>query len=305
MRDDPVAESKGLLYFTDGSLVYAGRYTHEGTFDAHTHSFVEIAVVLGGRGAHHTIAGDTPLKRGDVVLLRPGTWHGYAECDGLELFNCCFSVELLSRELAWIQEDPILSYLLSTGPYSMQRRGMLSTYLDEAALEDSLIHLNGLDDLRSRPIAQHRADVIGRLSLFLGNVARAVAETDLVASAGPTHPAVVQAMRALEAQVARDWTLIELADHLHLTPSYLVRLFKNETGLPPMAYLARQRVETAADLLLHSNSPIAAIGELVGWTDQNYFARRFKAHFGLSPTAYRKRFATRSTHLNATPFSAS
>ncbi|GAA3194636.1 AraC family transcriptional regulator [Actinocorallia longicatena] len=298
MRDDPVAESKGLLYFTDGSLAYAGRYSHQDTFDAHTHSFVEIAVVLGGQGNHHTMTGDTPLTRGDVVLLRPGTWHGYTECRDLELFNCCFSAELLTRELAWTQEDPIISYLLSTGPYSMHRRGMLTAHLDEPALEEALVHLDGLDDLRRRPLTQHRADVIGRLSLFLGNLARAVAEANFVTSAGPTHPAVVQAMRALESRVAHDWTLVELADRLHLTSSYLVRLFKSETGLPPMAYLARQRVEAAADLLLHTDDSVSVIGELVGWNDQNYFARRFKAHFGLSPSAYRKRFTTRSAQLS-------
>jgi AraC-like DNA-binding protein len=44
-------------------------------------------------------------------------------------------------------------------------------------------------------------------------------------------------------------------------------------------------------LLLHSDDPVTAIGRAVGWPDQNYFARRFKAHYGLSATTYRKRFA--------------
>jgi AraC-like DNA-binding protein len=37
--------------------------------------------------------------------------------------------------------------------------------------------------------------------------------------------------------------------------------------------------------------PVTSIGRAVGWPDQNYFARRFKAHYGLSATTYRKRFA--------------
>ena len=74
-------------------------------------------------------------------------------------------------------------------------------------------------------------------------------------------------MRLLEAAPERHWTLTELADELHLAPGYLVRLFKAGTGLPPMAYLARLRAETAAALLLHTDQPVTAIGRAVGWPD--------------------------------------
>ena len=105
-------------------------------------------------------------------------------------------------------------------------------------------------------------------------------------------------MRLLESDIARHWTLTALADELHLAPGYLVRLFKHATGLPPMAYLAQVRAERAAVLLLHSDEPVTGIGRAVGWPDQNYFARRFKAHYGLSATTYRERFATRAAHLH-------
>ena len=95
----------------------------------------------------------------------------------------------------------------------------------------------------------------------------------------------------MEARLAHRWTLAELAEPLHLAPGYLVRLFKATTGLPPMAYLARLRAEHAATLLLHSDEPVMSIGQAVGWPDQNYFARRFKAHYGLSATSYRESFA--------------
>jgi AraC family L-rhamnose operon transcriptional activator RhaR len=36
---------------------------------------------------------------------------------------------------------------------------------------------------------------------------------------------------------------------------------------------------------------VTSIGRAVGWPDQSGFARRFKAHYGLSATTYRKRFA--------------
>jgi AraC family L-rhamnose operon transcriptional activator RhaR len=122
--------------------------------------------------------------------------------------------------------------------------------------------------------------------------------TDQAIEEAAVHPAVGHVMRILEADLARQWTLAELADAVHLTPGHMVRLFKGATGLPPMAYLAQVRAEHAAVLLLHSDEPVTGIGRAVGWPDQNYFARRFKAHYGLSATTYRKRFATQAAHLN-------
>jgi AraC family transcriptional regulator, L-rhamnose operon transcriptional activator RhaR len=300
MSELPLRDVKGLVYFTDGSLAYAGHHVHERGHPVHTHSFVEVAVVTGGEGVHRSLSGRQELHVGDAILLRPGVWHGYEDCRDLVLYNCCFSTELLYRELTWTREDPLLGYLLWTGPHSMERRGILTTRLAPRTLQDCVVHLDALRQLRSQTVALHRGDIIGRLSLFLSALARAVARERTgahAAPAGPTHPAVVQAMRMLEARPAHPWTLTELAERLHLAPRYLVRIFKSATGLPPMAYLARHRVETAAALLLNTDQPITQIGQTVGWPDQNYFARRFKAHYGLSATTYRARFTGNSVHL--------
>jgi AraC family L-rhamnose operon transcriptional activator RhaR len=265
---------------------------------------VEIAFAIGGAGTHHCVAGRRELSRGDVILLRPGVWHGYEDCRRLELYNCCFSSELLRQELSWTREDPLLGYLLWAGPYATARRGMLSFSLPEQAFGACMGHLEALTALRRCSLDRYRGDILGRLSLLLSELGRA-AQASLAppgaaagALAGRVHPAVGQAMRLLEANVARHWSLTALADDLHLTPGYLVRLFKAATGLPPMAYLAQVRAEHAAVMLLHSDEPITTISRAVGWPDQNYFARRFKAHYGLSATTYRKQFATRFVRLH-------
>jgi len=297
MTEPPVESTRDMLHFSDGSLAYAGHFLHEGVQPVHTHSFVEVAVVTGGAGVHISLAGRQELSVGDVLLLRPGAWHGYEECRGLDLFNCCFSTELLQRELAWTREDPLIGYLLWTGPYANQRRGILVTHLDADALAECAGHLDALDHLRPRPISLHRGDLIGRLTLVLSCVARAIARAGDPAGLSRTHPAVVDAMRMMEARPAHQWTLTELAAELHLAPGYLIRLFKGATGMPPMAFLSRHRVEVAAARLLHTDQPISRIGESVGWPDQNYFARRFRAHYGLSASAYRARFTHNAVRL--------
>ena len=299
MSTDPVEQARGLLYFTDGSLVHTGHYRHEGVHPDHTHSFVEIAVVLGGEGTHRSLAGPQRLRTGDVLMLRPGVWHGYEQCTALRLFNCCISAEVLHRELAWTREDPLLGYLLWSGPYVSGRRGMLTTHLPDGELRDCVTHLEALAELREHPIPAHRADIIGRLSLLLGTLARAVAaqRPEEAEAIQPAHPAVAQAMRLMESDFARPWTLHELSEALHLTPTYLVRLFTSTAGLPPIAYLSRHRAETAAAMLLHTDAPITQVARSVGWSDQNYFARRFRSHYGMSATAYRTKFRHSTRHL--------
>jgi AraC-like DNA-binding protein len=287
MEEPPVGTARTMLYFVEGTLAYAGPYVHERAHPVHTHSFFEVAVVTGGHGVHRSLGGRDELSAGDVVLLRPGVWHGYEDCRDLALYNCCFSADLMRRELAWTREDPLLGYLLWTGPFSGQRRGVLTTHLASTALADALGHLQELEELWQLPINLHRGDIVGRLSLFLSCVARSVSG---IGHDNETHPAVLSAMRMMESQPAHQWTLAELAEKLHLAPGYLVRLFKSATGLPPKAYLSRHRVELAADLLLHTDQSISRIGESVGWPDQNYFARRFKSHYGLTASEYRNLF---------------
>ena len=104
-------------------------------------------------------------------------------------------------------------------------------------------------------------------------------------------------MRLPEADLAREWMLKSLATELHTAPrlfgSALQRRHRATAhGLPqPAPRQARRR------LLLHSDEPVTSIGRAVGWPDQSGFARRFKAHYGLSATTYRKRFATGAAHL--------
>jgi AraC family L-rhamnose operon transcriptional activator RhaR len=298
MENPPLGTEQGLFHFTDGALADAIPYLHDHDSPVHTHSFVEIAFTVSGAGVHSCLNGRQEVRAGDVILLRPGVWHGYESCSQLSVYNCCFSSELLRRELSWVREDPLLGYLLWAGPYSSSARGMLTAALDPATFRECLTHLDALAALRRRPQQRHRGDVIGRLSLLFSQLGQAVARTDQSLDQAAVHPAVGHVMRLLEADLVRQWTLAELADEVHLTPGHIVRLFKGATGLTPMGYLAQVRAEHAAVLLLHSDEPVTGIGRAVGWADQNYFARRFKAHYGLSATTYRKRFATQAAHLN-------
>ena len=179
MAEPPVDRSGVLLHFTEGTLAYAGHYLHEQSHPVHTHSFLEIAVVTGGDGVHVSLAGRQRLAVGDVIaaaarrLARLRAVPRASTCTtAASRPNCC------SASWPGPARTRCSSYLLWTGPYSLQRRGMLTAGLRPDALAECAEHLDALDRLRFQPLERHRGDIIGRLALFLGCLARAVADGD-------------------------------------------------------------------------------------------------------------------------------
>jgi transcriptional regulator GlxA family with amidase domain len=68
------------------------------------------------------------------------------------------------------------------------------------------------------------------------------------------------------------------------------RRFVQATGLAPIAYVQRLRIEDAKKRLERSDAPVDEISWNVGYEDPAFFRRLFKRTTGLAPAAYRKRF---------------
>jgi transcriptional regulator GlxA family with amidase domain len=68
------------------------------------------------------------------------------------------------------------------------------------------------------------------------------------------------------------------------------RRFTHATGLTPLAYVQRLRIEDAKRRLERTDATIDEISWQVGYEDPAFFRRLFKRTTGLAPGAYRKRF---------------
>jgi transcriptional regulator GlxA family with amidase domain len=68
------------------------------------------------------------------------------------------------------------------------------------------------------------------------------------------------------------------------------RRFTSATGLTPIAYVQRLRIEDARRRLERTDAPVDEISWRVGYEAPAFFRRLFKRTTGLSPAAYRRRF---------------
>lgn len=113
-------------------------------------------------------------------------------------------------------------------------------------------------------------------------------QTIASASRGVVRGHVVTAVGVLHTRIAEPWTLNALAREVTLSHSQLVRAFDATVGMGPMAYLRQMRAERMARLLVSTDLSIAEAARSVGWMNQFHASQCFHAHYGVSPTEFRR-----------------
>lgn len=112
---------------------------------------------------------------------------------------------------------------------------------------------------------------------------------------GPlTNPKQLAAVRRLAdtlkymvTHLTRPITISTLSAMAGLSSARFFELFKTATGDTPLNWIIQARMRIAADLLAGSELQIKEIADRVGYEDQFYFSRLFKAVYGIAPSGYR------------------
>jgi YesN/AraC family two-component response regulator len=82
-------------------------------------------------------------------------------------------------------------------------------------------------------------------------------------------------------------TLKEAAESIHINPSYLSQLFKQQLNKKFVDYITELRIEESKRLLQNTSLRMSEIAERVGYSDLAYFSNNFKKVVGCSPSEYR------------------
>jgi AraC family transcriptional regulator len=115
-----------------------------------------------------------------------------------------------------------------------------------------------------------------------------VGETGAVASVGGlTGRRLRLAIDFINAHLADDFTLADIASIVDLSPFHFARAFKRTTGLTPQQYLMQRRIERAKDLLAKDDLSIVEISAQVGFKNQSHFTTFFRRYTSLTPKVWR------------------
>jgi transcriptional regulator GlxA family with amidase domain len=97
------------------------------------------------------------------------------------------------------------------------------------------------------------------------------------------------------AHLAEPLTLTQMAEQAHMSERHLRRVFQQETGQSPTAFVESVRLEAAKQLLeSQAHLPLKTVAARVGLGSEQALRHLFVRHLGITPVAYRDRFGGRA-----------
>jgi AraC-like DNA-binding protein len=100
----------------------------------------------------------------------------------------------------------------------------------------------------------------------------------------------------MQENIEANLTLNQIAGWFKYSPSHFSMLFQKETGVSPISYFIRLKIQKACQYIEFTNLKINEISIKLGFEEPAYFSRIFSKVMGISPSAYRKKESERNTN---------
>jgi AraC-like DNA-binding protein len=95
--------------------------------------------------------------------------------------------------------------------------------------------------------------------------------------------------REVLTDIARQWTVKEMAKIAHLSPSRFAHVYREVFGQAPLADLLEARVEHASWLLMTENTEAKEVAAKSGFSSTQHFCRIFERYMGCTPKEFSRR----------------
>ncbi|MBE6757860.1 MAG: helix-turn-helix domain-containing protein [Ruminococcaceae bacterium] len=220
--------------------------------------------VVKGRGTITIEGRSYSASAGDVYVIPPETDHTYYSSADDPWIKIFFNVHgSLPRTL-------LKAYGL-WGRVVFPAREMMPLFLQFYRMAQS----GQLHDEVIAPCTLKLHEIVQRLGALTGEEAAVSGEAYCLKN-------------RLDSRLDGNVTVEELAEAIHRSKDYVIKLFRREFGQTPHAYLLRRKMEMAQGLLHDTHLSVAQVAAAVGYDDPHYFSNAFKKHTGVSPARFRK-----------------
>ena len=128
------------------------------------------------------------------------------------------------------------------------------------------------------------------LMIILSRAIRGEWEESLRVKNGKAKELVAIAKQYMDENFDQGITVSEAAAYVFLSQGYFTRAFRDDTGISPMNYLMKKRIEKACKLLQNNEIKVSAISLQSGFSSPQRFNVAFRKQMGMTPMEYRKKY---------------
>ncbi|MFJ5118980.1 helix-turn-helix domain-containing protein [Kitasatospora sp. NPDC088548] len=262
-----------LLPFAIGSFDTIGPLSRAGF--PHRHSFYEIVLVTGGRGAHVLDLVHRPLRPPQLCVIAPGQVHYWADADGLT-----GQVVLFNEDFLFSQPKDL------TALRTLAARPGLRLGEQAGAIGALLADME--HEYRTR--APGYAGVLrASLHILIVRALRAAVPGEGGAAPGRSAELASAFTRLIGLPGGEQRSVASCAQELGVSPGHLQTLVKQVTGRTPGRLIRQQQTLEVKRLLACTDLTIRQVAREAGFGDPAYFCRFFRRETGMTPGEFRAR----------------
>lgn len=263
-------------------FAWKGRGTGERE-ETHVHDYMKLVFVISGHDRYRVEGKVYELTEGDVLILNPGTRHhalwdeeGVSSCVEFIIGANDFHVRDLPTGCLPLPED---GCVLHTEGELRQRLERICTAMEA----ENAVYRRGRYYMM-------RSYLVQIMVLIIREQYEAVEKQGGYRFESASRKYVVeQIMNYFEAHYGEKISLDQIAENMYLSPYYISKVFKSETGETPIRHLIDIRLSRAKEILESGDGgSIKEVAAAVGYDDAYHFSKLFKKKYGISPVSVKK-----------------
>ncbi len=265
---------------------------------ANRHDHFEMVYIKKGSAVFQVEGIDVNMPPHSIIIIKPGKSHKFVvKSDVCELIVLSFTFNSQKNDsdnhvsftdfVEYIEDDASGDYLF----LSLNKKNDIVHVLNRISREQIKPQVWG-DFLSCLLIIE--------LFVLLSRTLKQELEQSSKNRNLKLHELLSIAKEYIDNNYDKDLTLSQVAKYIYLSDSYFAHSFKDKFGISPKSYILKVRIEAAKEFLKSTDTKVADVAKIVGFSSQQRFNDIFKKHEGVTPLNYRQK--CKQERLNYTEY---